>query len=118
MSATGPARLMSILGLLAAGPSEGTRALCEVAAQVTGMSGAGMMLLGDDGPRGSLCTTDSVSTLIENLQYTLGEGPCVDAHTHGSAVLEPDLADPDVARWPAFAPMRLNTRVCRPRWPA
>ena len=63
-----------------------------------------MMLLGDDGPRGSLCTTDTVSKLIENLQYTLGEGPCVDAHTHGNAVLEPDLADPEVARWPAFAP--------------
>ena len=29
----------------------------------------------DDVPRGSVCTTDAISTLIEELQYTLGEGP-------------------------------------------
>ena len=38
------------------------------------------MLMSGDIPRGSLCTTDEVSHLIEELQYTLGEGPCVDAY--------------------------------------
>ena len=32
-----------------------------------------------DVPQGSLCTTNSVSSLIEELQYTLGEGPCIDS---------------------------------------
>jgi len=45
-----------------------------------------------------------VAELIEELQFTLGEGPCMDAHTFGVAVIEPDLAAPATLRWPAFAP--------------
>jgi hypothetical protein len=99
-------RLIRILALLAAATDEttGRRPLCEVAADVTGMSGAGIMLVAGDGPEGSLCTTDHVSRVIEDLQYMLGEGPCVDAHTLGRAVFEPDLATPALVRWPAFAP--------------
>ena len=67
------------------------------------MSGAGIMLLADDRPQGSLCTTNDVSALIEELQYTLGEGPCVDAHRQRSPVAEPDLAHPVELRWSAFA---------------
>ena len=44
------------------------------------MNGAGVMLMSGDVPRGSLCASDDVSQLIEDLQYTLGEGPCVDAY--------------------------------------
>lgn len=60
------------------------------------------MLMGGDVPRGSICTTDRVSDAIEQLQYDLGEGPCIDAHTGGIAVAEPDLADPVRVRWMAF----------------
>ena len=61
------------------------------------------MLLAGDRPQGSVCTTDAVSTLIEELQYTLGEGPCIDAHRQHTPVAEPDLADPATMRWTAFA---------------
>ena len=44
------------------------------------VSGAGIMLMSGDVPAGSVCTTNDVSALIEQLQYELGEGPCVDAH--------------------------------------
>jgi hypothetical protein len=71
------------------------------------MSGAGIMLMSADVPAGSVCTTNAVSTQIEELQFTLGEGPCVDAYTHGRPVLEPDLADPKVPRWLAFSPPAL-----------
>ncbi len=67
------------------------------------MSGAGIMLMSGDMPRGSVCTTDAVSALLEELQFTLGEGPCVDAFQQGGPVLEPDLADPRIARWLAFS---------------
>ena len=99
------ARLVRILALLAEGGTpDGPGRLCTVAAEVTGMDGAGIMLLSGDVPKASLCTTNATSTLIEDLQYTLGEGPCVDAHRDGTVTLEPDLADPAVLRWPAFAP--------------
>ena len=57
-----------------------------------------------DVPRGSVCTTNEVSDLIEELQYTLGEGPCVDAYQQDRPVLEPDLAAPSTPRWLAFTP--------------
>ena len=66
------------------------------------MTGAGIMLMSGDVPRGSLCTTNGVSDLIEQLQFSLGEGPCIDAYKRDRPILEPDLADPEVARWPAF----------------
>jgi hypothetical protein len=58
-----------------------------------------------------LCTTDEVSQLIEELQYTLGEGPCVDAYQQDKVVAEPDLADPVTRRWPAFTPPALQAGV-------
>ncbi len=76
-----------------------------------GVNGAGVMLMSGDIPRGSLCTTNEVSHLIEELQYTLGEGPCVDAYQQGEAVTEPDLADPVTRRWLAFAPPALEAGV-------
>jgi hypothetical protein len=97
-------RLLRILRMLSAGEGSGGRQLCEVATRVTEVSGAGVMLLAEDRPQASLCTTDEVSSLIEDLQYTLGEGPSVDAHRLGRVVVEPDLASPAVPRWTAFAP--------------
>jgi GAF domain-containing protein len=75
------------------------------------VNGAGVMLMSGDIPRGSLCTTDKVSQLIEELQYTLGEGPCVDAYQQDQVVAEPDLADPVTRRWPAFTPPALQAGV-------
>jgi hypothetical protein len=58
-----------------------------------------------------LGTTGEVSQLIEELQYTLGEGPCVDAYQQGRVVAEPDLADPVTGRWVAFTPPVLRAGV-------
>lgn len=81
-----------------------TKRLCNACAHITGMTGAGIMLMSGDVPRGSVCTTNDVSHLVEELQYTLGEGPCVDAYNDDVPVMEPDLANPESARWLAFTP--------------
>jgi GAF domain len=80
-----------------------TDRLCGTCAVLTGASGAGIMLMPDDVAQGSLCTTGPTSALIEQVQYTLGEGPCVDAHRQGRPVVEPDLAGAGSGRWAAFA---------------
>jgi GAF domain-containing protein len=101
---TGERRLRILARLLGnETPELETKRLCEVCAEVTGMTGAGIMLMSGDVPRGSVCTTNKVSALIEQLQFTLGEGPCVDAYNQDRPVLEPDLAEPTQPRWPAFA---------------
>jgi len=76
-----------------------------------GVDGAGVMLMSGEIPRGSLCVSGEVSRLIEELQYTLGEGPCVDAYQQNRVVAEPDLADPVTDRWPAFTPAALEAGV-------
>jgi GAF domain-containing protein len=97
-------RRLRILTLLAGNgdaEAESTR-LCEVCAEVTAMTGAGIMLMLDEVSQGSLCTTNTVSALVEQLQYALGEGPGVDAYHDDRPVLEPDLAAPIRPRWLAF----------------
>jgi GAF domain/ANTAR domain len=49
--------------------------------------------------------TNSVAAAIEDLQLTLGEGPCVDVARRGAPVLVPDLKDLSsrtVDGWPVF----------------
>ena len=103
-------RLLRILERLAPGGEQqpSSARLCAVAAEITSMTGAGIMLMSGDVAHGSLCSSNSVSALIEDLQFTLGEGPCVDAYRLDRPVLEPDLADPDTARWLAFSPPALR----------
>ena len=106
-------RRAKILSLLV-GPGQPeleTRRLCDVCAEVTGMSGAGIMLMSGDVPRGSVCTTDDASAVIEQLQYDLGEGPCVDAYRRDRPVLEPDLAEPATPRWVAFSGPAIDAGV-------
>ena len=88
-----------------------TRRVCEVSAEITGMNGAGVMLMSDDVPQGSVCTSNAVSALIEQVQYSLGEGPCIDAYNEDRPVLEPDLAQPARARWLAFTQPVLDSGV-------
>ena len=98
-------RRLGILARLVGPTANGmeTKRLCAVCVEVTGVTGAGIMLMSGDIPSGSVCTTSTVSELIEKLQYELGEGPSVDAHNEDRPVLEPDLADPRVPRWLAFS---------------
>jgi hypothetical protein len=105
-------RLHRVLAALSAGEDgwSPTR-LCRACPPIVGVNGAGVMLMSGDIPRGSLCTTDEVSQLIEELQYTLGEGPCVDAYQQGKVVAEPDLAEPMTRRWPAFTPPAVRAGV-------
>ena len=96
-------RLRILTRLVGSRPAElETKHLCEVCAEVTDMRGAGIMLMSDDVPRGAVCTTNEVSDLIEQLQFELGEGPCVDAYRQDRPVLEPDLASPTTPRWLGF----------------
>lgn len=100
-------RLARILAHLRGLEGATGRRLCEVAAEVTSMTGAGVMLLAEDRFQVSLCATDTVSALLENIQFGLGEGPGVDAHRRGTVVSEPDLAAPAIARWTTFTPRAL-----------
>jgi GAF domain-containing protein len=79
--------------------------ICGLCVDALTVTGAGIAMVTATGHRGVVCATDDVSATIEDLQLTLGEGPCVDAARSGSPVLLADLSqssDVAVDRWPAF----------------
>jgi GAF domain-containing protein len=105
-------RLRRILAELSQGGDAWSSArLCKVCPAVVDVQGAGVMLMSGDVPRGSLCSSNDVSHLIEDLQYTLGEGPCVDAYQQDRVVAEPNLAEPVTGRWLAFSPPAVQAGV-------
>lgn len=75
--------------------------LCGACADFLGMPGASLMVIVAGAPS-LLCASDPLSRRLEDVQHTLGEGPCLDAHRTGRPVSEPDLAQSRRARWPAF----------------
>jgi GAF domain len=79
--------------------------ICELCVQELDITGAGISMVTTSGNRGVVCATDDIAARIEDLQVTLGEGPCIDAVHRGAPVLIGDLNEPqDIAvhRWPAF----------------
>lgn len=75
------------------------------------MAGASIMLMSDDVPQGSLCASNEVAALIEELQFTLGEGPSVDAFHQDQAIFEPFLAYEGASRWLGFTPPAVEAGV-------
>lgn len=100
-------RLSVVLRTMAEAEEDGSVSLidrvCVAAVQLLTLRGAGLSLMVDGELRGTAGVTDTKIAAIQELQLTLGEGPCVDAWTSRVPVSEPDLADPRLARWPAFA---------------
>jgi hypothetical protein len=82
-----------------AAPGLETARLCQVCAEVVGMTGAGISLMSGDVPQGSVCAANDVSAVFDRLQFDLGEGPSVDAHHLGRPIFEPDLLGTRAPRW-------------------
>ena len=66
------------------------------------ITGAGLISMTDKGPLGILAATDGPAGILEELQFTLGEGPCIDASVSRRPVLQPELVRTGSWRWPGF----------------
>jgi len=101
-------------GIVAALSRHGSRGLGAVAAglcaEVLGVSGVAVSVPASSGGD-VVWRTDGVSARLDDLQFTLGEGPGVDAAASGELVLEPDLGAVPVQRWPVFTPAALELGV-------
>jgi len=87
------------------------RGLCAVCVDVLPITGAGLSLITDSGHVGTVAASSPVTARVDELQFTLGEGPCVEAFQLGGPVLEPDLNAATAARWPGFAPAAIKAGV-------
>ncbi len=84
--------------------------LCASATRSVPVSGAGVALMTRAGHGGTLAATEGPAEVMENLQQTLGEGPCMTAFHGRRPVLERDLARAG-ARWPAFTPAAVESGI-------
>lgn len=82
----------------------GMGAICDTAARLTGADGAAVAVLASSGEvRELVHATDALAQQIDELQFTLGEGPCLDAYRRNEAQLCAELDDREYAqRWPLF----------------
>jgi len=106
----GPEQFGRAVGARVTRTQDPAGALCIVGADVLDVSGAGLILMSRGRSMGCIGFSDSATEVVEQLEYTLGEGPCLDACRTKSPVGEPHLDRTDV-RWPAFAPAAVAVAV-------
>jgi GAF domain/ANTAR domain len=99
----------------ALGALRGTEAadrLCEACVDLFHVDAAAISLIFDGTNSGTLGASSPPARLYDELQFTLGEGPCLDSVAHRAPVLVSDLADVADVRWPAYAPAMLAHQIC------
>jgi GAF domain-containing protein len=104
VSADGLRRALDQLADLRTSPVTVEEALERVVATADalfGVDGTALMLVDRDQVLRNLAVSDPRAALLEELQATHGEGPCVDAFDGRQPVAADDLGRED--RWPAFS---------------
>ncbi|MEO5709802.1 MAG: GAF and ANTAR domain-containing protein [Nocardioidaceae bacterium] len=76
--------------------------LCRAASTALPATGVGITVMSGDGDPATVAASDPHSATVEDLQFILGEGPCIDAYNTGRPVLAPDLAVAVRVRWPGY----------------
>lgn len=66
------------------------------------VTGLGLAWMGEHGPAGTLAATSGPAEVLEELQFSLGAGPGVDASQQGYPTMHEDLAGVDPGRWPGY----------------
>jgi hypothetical protein len=78
--------------------------ICRACIDGLDIDGAAISLHTASTLRQTLYASDPTSDLLEELQFTLGEGVCMDAARTGHPVLVPDMGDiAESTRWPVYA---------------
>jgi hypothetical protein len=78
--------------------------VCADATVALSANGVGVSVMTGDGIHGMAAASDPVTERIEELQFTFGEGPCVDAFATRRPILIPVLDEEVMRRWPVYAP--------------
>jgi len=81
--------------------------LCQACVSVLDVDAAGISLVFDGTNTGTLGASGAPARMYDELQFTFGEGPCLDSVTQRAPVLVVDLTDRADLRWPAYRPAML-----------
>jgi len=77
--------------------------LCRVARRDLAASGVGVSVVSDRGSLLTAAASSGRSAKIEELQFALGEGPCLAAIASSRPVHVPDLMAEGASTWPGYA---------------
>lgn len=83
--------------------------VCRACVAWLPMTGVAITVMAGTDRQEPVCASDDAAARIDELQFALGDGPCVDSFTSGRAVLVADIADEAETRWPAFAAAATDT---------
>lgn len=84
--------------------------LVELCVELLSMAGAAIAVIGDGQHRGAVAASDARTKQVDDLQFELGEGPCIGVGSTMAPLLEPDLSTA-LGQWPAFAPAAIALGV-------
>jgi hypothetical protein len=94
---------------ISAGGMVGADRLCEACVQLLDVDGAAISLLHEGVSRGTFGSSGEVSRRLDELQFTFGEGPCLDAVAQSRPMLIADLRNAD--GWSAFTEALLKLGI-------
>lgn len=85
--------------------------LCVACVDLLDVDGAAVSLMHKGSTQGTFGSSGELSRRLDELQFTFGEGPCMDAVSAGRPVLVNDLGHTTEQRWPAFSAAVLDAGV-------
>jgi transcriptional regulator with GAF, ATPase, and Fis domain len=88
---------------------EAANSLCEACVLLFDIDAAAISLVFDGASSGTLGSNGASARMYDELQFTVGEGPCLDSVTHQIPMLVVDLAEEP--RWPAYGPALLAHNI-------
>jgi hypothetical protein len=85
--------------------------LCEACVVLLDIDAAAISLVFDGAASGTLGSSSEPAKRYDELQFTLGEGPCLESVAQRSPVLISDLAELGDDRWPIYGPAMLAHQI-------
>lgn len=82
--------------------------LCQACVNLLEVDGASISLVTGASILGTFGSSGELSRMLDELQFTYGHGPCLDAVAQNRPVFADDLDAPDEHRWPGLAQAALE----------
>jgi transcriptional regulator with GAF, ATPase, and Fis domain len=90
---------------------EAANRLCEVCVTALGVQAAAISVVHRGNNVATLGASSAAARAYDEVQFTTGEGPCLDSVARRAPVVVIDLADPTEARWPLYRPAMLAHQI-------
>lgn len=97
--------------IVAEGGTTAPRRICEACIATLPVSRAAVTMMSGPDQQEPIFVSDAIAAHLDEMQFRLGEGPCVEAYTERRPVLVPDLAEFTDIRWPIFTAAARRTPV-------